>query len=182
MDGPKRKSPQYSPQVPRANYQIQRPHSNPIDAVIHRLERVKSTGPGTWLASCPTPRHEHGDRSRGLSIREGDDGRVLIHCHAGCPVDEVVGAIGLQLQDMFPQREITYPHHSPRHGLIGRPRIQRIPWGDLFEALEHQLLVCSLAFSDLARGKAFTPEDAEVIARLAGQLATEITEVRHGRV
>jgi hypothetical protein len=182
MDSQTRKGPAAQGGIDRARLQNQRSHSTPIDAVISRLERVKPTGPGTWLASCPTSRHARGDRSRGLSIREGDDGRVLIHCHAGCPVDEIVGALGLQLQDLFPAREITYPSHSPRHGLIGRPRVIRIPWPDLFEALEHQLLVCSMAFSDLAKGKDFTAEDAEAISRLAGQLATEIREVRHGRV
>jgi hypothetical protein len=116
-----------------------------------------------------------------LSVREGDDGRVLLHCHAGCPVDEVVAALGLELHDLFPTREIVYPSHSPRHGLIGRPRYRRIPWADLFEAIEHQLLVCSLAFNDIAQGRAFSSEDAAAISRLAGQLADEIMEVRHGR-
>jgi len=116
-----------------------------------------------------------------LSVREGDDGRVLLHCHAGCPVDEVVAALGLELHDLFPTREIVYPSHSPRHGLIGRPRYRRIPWGDLFETIERQLLVCSLAFNDIAQGRAFSSEDAAAISRLAGQLADEIMEVRHGR-
>jgi hypothetical protein len=105
----------------------------------------------------------------------------LLHCFAGCPVDEIVAAVGLVLSDLFPTREIVYPHTAPRHGLIGRPRYRRIPWADLFEAIEHQLLVCSLAFNDIAQGRAFSSEDAAAIGRLAGQLADEIMEVRHGR-
>ena len=68
------------------------PHlvNRPIDLLLGQLDRIKQTSPDTWLASCPTANHKHGDRSRGLSIREGDDGRALVHCHAGCAVHEVV--------------------------------------------------------------------------------------------
>jgi hypothetical protein len=38
-----------------------------------------------------------------------------------------------------------------------------------------------LAFNDIAQGRAFSSEDAAAISRLAGQLADEIMEVRHGR-
>jgi KaiC/GvpD/RAD55 family RecA-like ATPase len=40
----------------------------------------KMTGHQQWLAPCPY----HEDKSPSLSIGEGDDGRVLVHCHAGC--------------------------------------------------------------------------------------------------
>jgi hypothetical protein len=116
-----------------------------------------------------------------LSVREGDDGRVLIHCHAGCPVDEVVAALGLELHDLFPTRDITYPAIPPKGGLIGRPRHRRIPWADLFEALELDIRACSLAFCDLAAGKAFSREEALTIGKLAGRVASEISEARHGR-
>jgi hypothetical protein len=33
-----------------------------------------------WVARCPA----HGDRTPSLSLRDADDGRVLVHCHAGC--------------------------------------------------------------------------------------------------
>lgn len=154
---------------------------SPVDAILANLDRVKATGPGTWLASCPTSAHKHGDRSRGLSIREGDDGRALLHCHAGCPVADVVEAMGLELSDLFPQRRIEYSHHAPKGGIIGRGRVKRIPWGDLFEALQHDIRACSLAFSDLAAGKPFSQADAASIATLAGHLADEIGEVLHGR-
>lgn len=33
-----------------------------------------------WLARCPV----HADRTPSLALREGDNGRLLVHCHAGC--------------------------------------------------------------------------------------------------
>jgi len=44
---------------------------------------------GGWLARCPA----HDDRKPSLSIREGDDGKVLVHCHAGCDQSEVIAAL-----------------------------------------------------------------------------------------
>jgi len=42
-----------------------------------------------WMASCPT----HGDRDPSLSIRDADDGKVLVHCHAGCDQSVVIGEL-----------------------------------------------------------------------------------------
>ena len=153
---------------------------SPLNTVLDRLDRLKITGPGTWAASCPTANHKHGDRSRGLSVREGDDGRVLIHCFAGCSPAEVVNAMGLELVDLFPQRVIEYPAYSPKKGYFSQPRPKRIPRRDLLEGISHDLRVCSLAFSDLAAGKDFSIEDSRSIARRAEHLADEISEVLHG--
>lgn len=72
---------------------------------LSRLERVKRSGKG-WTARCPA----HEDTQASLSIGEGDDGRVLLNCHAGCTVDEIVAALGLGLRDLFPEGEGTrYP-------------------------------------------------------------------------
>ena len=44
---------------------------------------------GTWLACCPA----HDDREPSLAIRDGDDGRVLVHCHAGCDQKGVIDVL-----------------------------------------------------------------------------------------
>ena len=51
-----------------------------------------------WSASCPA----HGDETPSLSIGAGDDGRVLIHCHAGCSAEQVVAAVGMSMADLGP--------------------------------------------------------------------------------
>jgi hypothetical protein len=40
----------------------------------------------TWMARCPA----HEDRKPSLSISSGKDGKVLVHCHAGCDQRVVV--------------------------------------------------------------------------------------------
>ena len=44
-----------------------------------------------WMAKCPA----HDDRNPSLSIRELD-GKVLVHCHAGCPQRAVIDALRSQ--------------------------------------------------------------------------------------
>lgn len=83
------------------------------DAVLDHLERVRSTGSNTWQASCPTSLHKHGDRSQGLSIKQAEDGRVLLHCHAGCSAESIVSAIGLTLADLFPKSNVRPIKRGP---------------------------------------------------------------------
>lgn len=42
-----------------------------------------------WVAKCPA----HDDRTPSLSITEAGDGRVLVHCHAGCSQSAVIDAL-----------------------------------------------------------------------------------------
>lgn len=149
-----------------------RDNFTPIDAVLTRLNGVHQRAPGRWLARCPGPLHRRGDRNRSLSVGETSDGTVLIRCFAGCGPTEILGAVGLELRDLFPPRESGYST---------KPKAPPIPWRDLFDAIETDLTACSLAFLDLAAGKQFTPEDAAYIAARAENLADKIREVRNAR-
>jgi putative DNA primase/helicase len=42
-----------------------------------------------WMARCPA----HADREPSLSINDGDGGRVLVHCHAGCGQQQIIEAL-----------------------------------------------------------------------------------------
>jgi hypothetical protein len=68
----------------------------PIDRVLDRLENVRRQN-GYFIASCPS----HEDRDPSLSVKEGNDGRVLINCFVGCAFDDVVAAIDLEAKDLF---------------------------------------------------------------------------------
>lgn len=69
-----------------------------LDEILTRLDGVKKVG-SQFIARCPA----HADRRASLSVDEGDDGRVLIFCHAGCRIDEIVRAIGIKMTDLFPR-------------------------------------------------------------------------------
>jgi len=65
--------------------------------LLSKLEAVKKT-PSGWDARCPA----HDDRRASLSVGIGDDGRILLHCHAGCPAEAIVNEIGLTMRDLMP--------------------------------------------------------------------------------
>jgi putative DNA primase/helicase len=70
---------------------------NPQQDVLGRLRGVKQHQSG-WQAICPA----HEDRRASLSVGVGDDGKVLLRCHAGCKVEDIVIALGLGMADLFP--------------------------------------------------------------------------------
>jgi hypothetical protein len=77
--------------------------SEPIEGLLSRLNDIKQTGQHQWEAKCPA----HDDRRASLSICHGDDGIVLLKCHAGCNVKEITTAVGLAVQDLFPPKTGT---------------------------------------------------------------------------
>ena len=85
----------------------------PLERVLAHFPDARRNGAG-WMVRCPS----HEDHTASLSVAEGRDGAVLLHCHAGCPVDAVVAAAGLVMGDLFPAtaepRTITatYPYRD----------------------------------------------------------------------
>jgi hypothetical protein len=59
--------------------------------------RAQRLDDGSRMVSCPA----HEDRTPSLHVSEGRDGRLLLHCHAGCELDAVLGADGLAFGDLF---------------------------------------------------------------------------------
>ena len=67
---------------------------------LGKFEGVQKSG-GGWVARCPA----HGDDNPSLSIARGEDGRWLVHCHAGCSAEAVVAAVGLKMADLMPSND-----------------------------------------------------------------------------
>lgn len=118
--------------------------------LLSRLERVKSTGAGRWQARCPA----HDDKGPSLSIRELDDGRTLVHCFAGCSVHEVVGAVGLDLADLFP---------PPKQDLIHAVKPERRPYPatDILRAIAFEALIVAIVGTDILAGKVLTVSERD---------------------
>jgi putative DNA primase/helicase len=66
-----------------------------VEVLLDRLEGVRPAGPHSWMARCPA----HDDRNPSLSVALRD-GRVLIHCFAGCTPEAVLQAVGLTWRDL----------------------------------------------------------------------------------
>ena len=133
-----------------------------IDALLSHLDGVKETGPGKYLSRCPA----HDDRSPSLSIKDGDDGRVLIHCFAGCEPQSVLDAIGMTFSDIMPERIGTEHYHN------GNPNW--IPARDALATLDHESLVVSIIGADFLEQREI---DEPTWDRL-GQAVNRINSIR----
>jgi hypothetical protein len=136
-----------------------------IDKVLDRLEGVRQSGEFRWMALCPA----HKDRSPSLSIRETDDGRVLINDFGGCGACDVLAAIGLQMSDLFDK---PLAHHLPpvRGGFSAR---------ELLLLTSHEATVVALLASD-AQIRPLSPDEFQRLARAASRLG-QAQELANGR-
>lgn len=75
-----------------------------VNKILERLETHRKTSANQWVAVCPS----HNDRSPSLHVREKEDGRILIHCKAGCGANQVLDALGLRYSDLFPDTDENY--------------------------------------------------------------------------
>ncbi len=104
--------------------------------VLNHLDYVKQTGQGKWLARCPA----HDDRSPSLAIKEVE-GRVLIHCFAGCSVMDVLQAVGLKMANLFPDKSID--PYAPK------PKTPKFSAYELFPLLVQEALILALGWEQL---------------------------------
>jgi hypothetical protein len=97
------------------------------------------------------------------------DGRILLHCFAGCESEAVLTALGLQFSDLFPERLPGNAHRKATISLSAR---------EIIEVIEHELSVASLILADVADSKVI---DESTWGRFC-KAAQRIQTVRdHGR-
>lgn len=119
---------------------------SPLEAVLMQLDRPRQSGSG-FTARCPA----HDDRGPSLSVKEGDDGRVLMHCFAGCSTTDVAAAIGMTITDLFPAS------NKPRLPAPA-PGISRTA---LRNAAEFERQVLAIVRFDRKAGRAISTTDLE---------------------
>jgi hypothetical protein len=126
-------------------------------ALLDRLDGVRQTGPDRWLARCPA----HDDRRPSLAVRELDDGRVLVHDFAGCDVADVVAAVGLELDVLFPDRAGDHRQRGER-----RP----FPAADILRMIAFEALLVATAASALANGAGLAEDDRKRVLLAAERI------------
>ena len=114
-----------------------------IENILSRLEKVKGRN-GAYTACCPA----HSDKSPSLAIRELDDGRILIKCFADCSVQDILGAIGMDMNDLFPNVNKDLP-----------PVKRKYYATDLLRVIEFEAWVVSVAAYTMAQGLPLSEED-----------------------
>jgi len=99
--------------APPAAWPLPQPGVSPYERFLSRVD-VKNRRDGKASARCPA----HQDGTASLSLEEGTDGRVLLHCFAGCETKDVTAAAGLTLADLFPPKTATTVKEAPRAARI----------------------------------------------------------------
>ena len=99
---------------------------NPVEYLLAKVDNVKKTGERQWQARCPA----HDDAHASLCVGQGDDGRALVKCQAGCSTADVLAAIGLEMSDLFPLTT-TAPRRPP--AMPRNPKLPQAP-PDTFKA------------------------------------------------
>lgn len=130
--------------------------TGPLGIVLDRLERPRRSGKG-YIARCPA----HQDRSASLSLAEGSDGRALIHCFAGCSPADVLGAIGLQLADLYPERHTPL---KPDHRRELREYAKQANWRAALNVLALETAVVRMAAGQLKTWQTLSEEDDRRLA------------------
>ncbi len=106
-----------------------------IEEFIRLVERktgfeARKSGHGYSLR-CPS----HDDSNPSLSINEGDDGKILVKCFAGCVPENICASLGIAITDLFPvklgkeaetaKRRIEYPYRDEQgKALFSKIRIE----------------------------------------------------------
>jgi len=139
-----------------------------IDALLSRLAKVRQSGTGRWVACCPA----HDDKRPSLSIRELDDGRVLLHCFMGCGALDVLTTLGLDWADLYPER---------LGGLLPAER-RPFPAADVLRCIAFETLVVATAGTSLLANEPLTQADRDRLMLAVGriQAAATCSGVKHG--
>lgn len=101
------------------------------------------------MARCPA----HQDRNASLSVTEFKDGKVGLHCFAGCTTGEVCQAIGLSIRDLFPDSP-----ERPRNKTVRRSI--NISTVEAMAFISHEADILAIVGNDIKCGR--KPSDADI--------------------
>ena len=140
-----------------------------LETLLSRLKKVKGRR-DSWTACCPA----HEDRSPSLAIRIVDDGRILLHCFANCAVQDIVGAVGMDLTDLFPPDEKRQFYDDPM-----KPIKPAFFATDLMRIIHFESTILQIAAFDVSEGKELSEVDRQRV-KVAHERITEA--MRYGNV
>ena len=135
-----------------------------IDALLSKLDKVRSNGNGKWLACCPA----HNDKSPSLAIKETEDDKILIHCFSGCAVADIVAAVGLELSDLMPNNPTYRKGATP-------PKFNK---HELFDRVVFESTILSLAIRQLFNLEDLSREDLLRVVQAENVINDIAREVR----
>lgn len=135
-----------------------------ISKILSRLEKVQPKGQGKWMACCSG----HEDRSPSLSLKATDDDRILIHCFAGCSVQEIIEPLGLTLADLMPDNPVYKKGSKP-------PKFNKY---ELFDRIAEESTILLIAIQQLQTGTPLNEADMKRVLQAESTIDDIAREVR----
>lgn len=126
-----------------------------LNTVLSRLDKVQRIGNDRYKAICPA----HQDKTPSLAIKD-DGGRLLLHCFGGCETSDVLGAIGLDFEDIMPDKA------------MGNFKKDRKPFYamDILGIIKFEATLTYIYASDMAKGLVLTSNDKERLLLAASRI------------
>lgn len=135
--------------------------------LLDRLHNVKTLRAGNYAAGCPCCQSKRG---RPISVREIDDGRVLVYAFCGCELEAILGALGLALADLFDK---PLDHHKS-------PVNTRIAARDILQAIDHEALSAVMVLDEIRAQRRVTSDQVERLTQAAAAIGRAM-DAAHGR-
>jgi hypothetical protein len=74
---------------------------------------------------------------------------LLVHCHALCGIERIVKALGIEMDELFPEKPSTWQS----------PQRRSFPAADVLECVSFELAVVVTAAGNIRKGVVLTDED-----------------------
>ena len=129
-----------------------------LSILLSLLDGIRETGHGKYIARCPA----HDDLSPSLAIKDCGDGRLLVHCFAGCDAENVLSAIGLTFADVMPERVGSKHSYRP----------QRFDARQVLATLDHESLVVAIVGADFIKYQAIDESTWDRLAQAVARINT----------
>lgn len=143
--------------------------SGPLEVFLERLEQVREVSLGCYRACCPG---HGGSNPTALSIRLGDSGGVLVKCWHGCEIEQIVGAIGLSVAELFPKETQVGQGHKPSK------RRRLLTDREALDMLHVEATLVAIVAGDLAAGIVPSQTTVERLELCAGRVGYLLEEAR----
>lgn len=133
-----------------------------LEGFLSKLDKVKPTGTMRWKACCPA----HDDSTPSLAVRELPDGRILIHCFAGCDVYEILKAVNMEIDDLFPEGVRPLTGKQDFYPAVRLP----VPAQDILSLISQDAILVSVYAQDMANGQMLSPEGIKHLRAAAARI------------
>src|SRR6266571_2617656 len=129
-----------------------------VEGLLARLDKVKRTGVDRWTARSPLRE----DRTPSLCIRELADGRILLHDFGGGSVEEILDALGLEWDALFPEKPIDHARRERRPFIAS----------DVLAALADEISLVAVVSCNLKQGMTLSDSDHARLVMAAERIET----------